>query len=68
MGEMNDLLTFVASVEFWFTDECWTVAHVAAQESVGRVGVSTTHVALDVLAASTIMALIALVATASEKR
>ena len=68
MSKMKDLPTFVSSVEFGFTDESRTVAHVAAQESVGRIGVSTAHVALDVLAASTIMALIALVATASEKR
>ena len=59
--------TFVSAIELRLADKCWTVAHVAAQERIGRVGVAAAHVALHVLPASAVVALVATVITAEER-
>jgi len=51
-------LTFVSSVDLRFADECGTVASVAPQEDVSWVGVATTHIALHIDVATSIVALV----------
>ena len=57
-SENNWTLTFVTAIELRFADESWTVAHIAAQEGICRVGIATTNVAVDLTASATIMPLI----------
>ena len=59
--------TFVSAIELGLSNECWTVAHVAAQERIGRIGVAAAHVALHVLPASAVVALVATVIPAEER-
>jgi len=63
-GRQND---FVAAIELRLADECWTVAHIAAQEGIGRIGVAAAHVALHVLSAATVVALIATFISTEER-
>ena len=61
------VFTFVSAIELRLADECWTVAHIAAQEGIGRVSVAAAHVALHVLPAATVVALIATVISTEER-
>lgn len=42
---MDLTLTLIASVEFWFADEGWTVDLVAAQEDISWVSIAPTYIA-----------------------
>ena len=59
--------TFVSAIELGLSNESWTVAHVAAQERIGRIGVAAAHVALHVLPAPAVVALVATVIPAEER-
>ena len=61
------MFTFVAAIELRLADECWTVAHIAAQEGIGRIGVAAAHVTLHVLSAATVVALIATFISTEER-
>ena len=64
-GEMNDLLTFVASVDLWFPNEGRTVALVGAKEDICGISNASTNITGDILTSTPVMAFI-LISTSSE--
>lgn len=61
------MLTFVSSIDFWLANECGRINLVASQENVSRVCNTATHIASNIVVATTIMTILTISVTTTEK-